>query len=70
MPGTTANISSSANQQQEVAKIADELKQELKSTDTNGEQQIDLQKPGEGDTIVIDRDGSFRQTDTAAGPRN
>jgi hypothetical protein len=30
------------------------------------EDHIDLGKPGEGDTIVIDRDGTFRQTDPAA----
>jgi hypothetical protein len=73
-PAATANISSAANQQQEVSEIADELKQELKSSDDKkndkGERHIDLQKPGEGDTIAIDRDGSFSQSEKPGGQHN
>jgi hypothetical protein len=62
VPATTANISSAANQQPEVDKIADELKQEMKLPE--GEQHIDLEKSGASDTIVIDRDGTFNPTGT------
>jgi hypothetical protein len=66
-PATTQNISSNQLEQGEVDKIAAELKQELetpKPTDQPAkpaEHHVDLQQSGQDDTIVIDRDGSFRQ---------
>ncbi len=67
----TKNISSDELAQDEVDKIAAELKQELdqsKSTTKKPaakktEHVADLQ-PGKDDTIFIDRDGGFRQTDS------
>ncbi len=66
-PATTKNISSEELAQNEVDQIAAELKQELKHPKKEAtvakktEHVVDLQ-PGKGDTIFIDRDGSFRQT--------
>jgi hypothetical protein len=63
-PTETKNISSSTNEQSEVDKIAAELKQQLGGSRTGGrgapktEHTSEL-KPGEDDTIFIDRDGTF-----------
>ena len=62
--GDTKNISSNEIEQSEVDKIAAELKQQLGAPKnvtlggTKTEHQADL-KPGNDDTIFIDRDGSF-----------
>ncbi|HVX47787.1 MAG TPA: DUF87 domain-containing protein [Candidatus Saccharimonadales bacterium] len=70
-PTTTKNISSESVEQDEVDKIAAELKQELDQSKTPAasdkpaakktEHEAEL-KPGKDDTIFIDRDGTFRQT--------
>ena len=65
---TTKNISSDSVSRDEVDKIAAELKQELdqgkaapsKPAPKKTEHEADL-KPGNDDTIFIDRDGTFRQ---------
>jgi hypothetical protein len=72
----TRNISSNELERNEVHEIAAELKQELDSSKPpdsltinktkKTEHSIDLQS-GEGDTIFIDRDGSFRQADQPTG---
>jgi hypothetical protein len=66
----TKNISSDELAQDEVDKIAAELKQELDQSKSKAatsvrktEHTADL-SPGKDDTIFIDRDGGFRQTDT------
>jgi len=57
-PTTTKNISSNELVQKEVDDIAKELKQELKSP-VAPEKPLSEIHPDEGDTIFIDRDGSF-----------
>jgi hypothetical protein len=75
---TTQNISSNELERDEVHEIAAELREELDSpkpadnmpveTAKKTEHLIDLQSSqSEGDTIFIDRDGSFRQADKPAG---
>lgn len=62
-PGPTKNISSDELAQDEVDKIASELKQELDSAKTKQQakktEHVAELKPGKDDTIFIDRDGSF-----------
>jgi hypothetical protein len=68
--GDTKNISSNEIEQSEVDKIAAELKQQLggpKNVTLGGEKtehHAEL-KPGNDDTIFIDRDGSFHLNDAA-----
>lgn len=69
-PTSTSNISSGELEQSEVDKIAAELKQELGSSDDkpvrdskHDSKESDL-KPGEEDTIIIDRDGTFKPSQT------
>lgn len=76
-PTSTLNISSEELEKQEVHEVAVELKQMLDSPEYLAEQKIinrnksehvaDLNKdqPGEDDTIFIDHDGTFRQTNDA-----
>ncbi|HVV66660.1 MAG TPA: ATP-binding protein [Candidatus Saccharimonadales bacterium] len=67
--GASPNISSDELENQQVHKIASELKQELQAskkepvTVKKTEHVADL-RPGKDDTIFIDRDGSFRHTST------
>jgi hypothetical protein len=65
---TTQNISSNELEGNEVHEIAAELRQELDSPKPKKtEHSIDLQSgASEGDTIFIDRDGSFRQAEKPA----
>lgn len=62
---TTQNISSDEIEQKEVDQIAAELKHQLDTPKTKNtkaaktEDTVEL-KPGEGDTIFIDRDGNFK----------
>jgi hypothetical protein len=64
----TNNISSNELEQAEVDKIAAELKQQLDTPDppvkkpSKTEHTMDL-SPGQGDTIFIDREGQFQQTE-------
>ena len=60
-PSTTKNISSNELVQNEVDEIAAELKQELNTpaADSSGTTNVTELNPVEGDTIFIDRDGSF-----------
>lgn len=70
-PTSTQNISSEQIEQKEVDSIANELKQELAKADTPAPPaapptptaKVFEVHPEEGDTIFIDRDGSFRATD-------
>jgi hypothetical protein len=77
-PTSTQNISSEQIEQKEVDSIANELKQELATPETSPSSsgptagtstptaKVFEVHPEEGDTIVIDRDGSFRSADSKA----
>jgi len=63
------NISSGTIEQNEVDKIAAELKQQLNTAKPTPktEDTIDLQRDGHGDTIYIDREGEFHTGSTGSG---
>lgn len=67
--GASPNISSDTLEQQQVHKIASELKQELQASKkeptppaTNKTEHVADLQSGKDDTIFIDRDGTFRHT--------
>jgi hypothetical protein len=67
---TNSNISSDEIQSQEVKQIAKEIKDELKKPAEVKAKTGENVEPQPGDTIVIDRDGTFRQTEETSKDKN
>jgi hypothetical protein len=59
----TKNISSNEVEQGEIDKIATEIKQELTVPGASEQPDTNLLRKGKDDTIYIDREGIFHQTD-------